>query len=201
MGFNRNKTSDGPSRGAAEASAGRGGGPGRVLIANRPRPDIPGYAPARSENDGAGVAVPEPAGSKLIVGRDIHLKGEITSCDVLVVEGKVEASMNSRYIRIAETGVFEGDCEIDTADIEGRFEGALTVRETLVLRATGQVIGTVRYGQIAIEAGGTIAGRVEVLEPQPAASTDAADEPRAAAAPAPARPSDEAVEEPSTAAE
>src|SRR6266566_3322304 len=45
--------------------------------------------------------------SKLIVGPDIKLKGaEITDCDTLVVEGRVEASMDSRVIQIAEHGVF-----------------------------------------------------------------------------------------------
>src|SRR6266446_6221184 len=43
--------------------------------------------------------------SKLIVGPDIKLKGaEITDCDTLVVEGRVEASMDSRVIQIAVLG-------------------------------------------------------------------------------------------------
>src|SRR6266511_1748774 len=52
--------------------------------------------------------------SKLIVGPDIKLKGaEITDCDTLVVEGRVEASMDSRVIQISEHGVFVGKVGID----------------------------------------------------------------------------------------
>lgn len=41
-------------------------------------------------------------GSRLIVGPDVKLKGaEILDCDTLVVEGRVEATMDSRVIRIA----------------------------------------------------------------------------------------------------
>ena len=41
-------------------------------------------------------------GSKLTVGPKIKLKGvEITDCDTLVVEGTVEATMNSRVIQIS----------------------------------------------------------------------------------------------------
>ena len=48
-------------------------------------------------------------GARLIVGPDVKLKGaEILDCDTLVVEGRVEATMDSRVIRIAEHGSFAG---------------------------------------------------------------------------------------------
>ena len=48
------------------------------------------------------------AGSKLIVGPNIKLKGvEIEDCDTLVVEGRIEATMVSRAIQIAERGSFQ----------------------------------------------------------------------------------------------
>jgi cytoskeletal protein CcmA (bactofilin family) len=100
-------------------------------------------------------------GSKLIVGPNIKLKGaEITDCEILVVEGRVEASMNSRDIRIAEGGVFSGKAEIDVAEVRGTFEGELTARKRLVIYATGRVNGTIRYGAMMIEEGGTISGNV-----------------------------------------
>ncbi|HMM46792.1 MAG TPA: polymer-forming cytoskeletal protein [Thiobacillaceae bacterium] len=108
-------------------------------------------------------------GSKLIVGPNIKLKGsEITDCEILVVEGRVEASMKSRVIRIAEGGVFAGKAEIDVAEVRGSFEGELTVRERLVVYATGNVTGTLRYGAMMIEDGGTLAGDVATLAAGPA---------------------------------
>ena len=118
--------------------------------------------------------------SKLIVGPDIKLKGaEITDCDTLVVEGRVEASMDSRVIQIAENGVFVGKAGIDIAEIRGRFEGELTARKQLVIRATGRVSGKVRYGKVAIEEGGEISGDIAALP-----ETKGADVARAAADPA-----------------
>lgn len=102
--------------------------------------------------------------SKLIVGPDIKLKGaEITDCDTLVVEGRVEAAMDSRVIQIAEQGVFHGTAGIDVAEIRGRFEGELTVRKQLVIHATGKVTGKVRYGKLSIEEGGELSGDVGAL--------------------------------------
>lgn len=127
------------------------------------------YASARTTESSK---TPEPAksetaptrneeGSKLIVGPNIKLKGsEITDCEILVVEGRVEASMNSRDIRIAEGGVFSGKAEIDVAEVRGTFEGELTARKRLVVYATGRVNGTIRYGALMVEEGGTITGNM-----------------------------------------
>ena len=102
--------------------------------------------------------------SKLIVGPDIKLKGaEITDCDTLVVEGRVEASMDSRVIQIAENGVFVGKVGIDIAEIRGRFDGELTARKQLVIRATGRVSGKIRYGKVAIEEGGELSGDIGAI--------------------------------------
>src|SRR5256714_6904378 len=127
--------------------------------------------------------------SKLIVGPDIKLKGaEITDCDTLVVEGRVEASMDSRVIQIAENGVFVGKAGIDVAEIRGRFEGELTARKQLVIRATGKVSGKVRYGKVAIEEGGEISGDIAALPETKGAGAARASEPARNATATPAVP-------------
>jgi cytoskeletal protein CcmA (bactofilin family) len=101
---------------------------------------------------------------KLVVGREITLAGEITDCDILVVEGTVRASLqDSRRFEITETGVFEGKVEIDVAEIKGRFEGELTARGRLLIRRTGQVVGRIRYAELEIERGGQVSGDVQVI--------------------------------------
>ncbi len=100
--------------------------------------------------------------SKLTVGPNIKLKGvEITDCDTLVVEGSVEATMDSRVIHISERGSFKGSAEIDIAEIHGEFDGTLTVRQKLVIYSTGKVTGRVRYGKVVIEEGGQLSGEIE----------------------------------------
>ncbi len=112
----------------------------------------------------AAPAAPAPVpqgGSKLTVGPNIKLKGvEITDCDTLFVEGTVEATMDSRLMQIAECGAFKGSACIDIAEIQGRFDGDLTVREKLMVYATGKVTGKVRYGKLVIEEGGQLSGEV-----------------------------------------
>src|SRR5258706_6791053 len=141
----------------ALSSAGAEPAKPEAFAIEEPKADLRGDPePTRSSRESA---------SKLIVGPDIKLKGaEITDCDTLVVEGRVEASMDSRVIQIAEHGVFVGKAGIDVAEIRGRFDGELTARKQLVIRATGRVSGKIRYGKVAIEEGGELSGDVGALE-------------------------------------
>jgi cytoskeletal protein CcmA (bactofilin family) len=136
-------------------------------------------APERKTDEG---------GARLIVGPNIKLKGaEITDCETLVVEGRVEASMNSRVIQIAEDGVFSGTAGIDVAEIRGRFEGELTARRRLVIYASGKVSGKIRYGALSVEEGGELSGDVGRLAAEPAAGATSHEEKKPASSAASAQ--------------
>ncbi|HKC42688.1 MAG TPA: polymer-forming cytoskeletal protein [Burkholderiales bacterium] len=129
-----------------------------------PAPEHRAEPPVRAEVEAPKPKIEETKGSKLIVGPDIKLKGaEITDCDTLVVEGRVEASMDTRVIQIAESGALQGSVGVDVAEIRGRFDGELTVRKQLIIHPGGKVSGKIRYGKIMIEDGGEITGDVSTL--------------------------------------
>ncbi len=102
-----------------------------------------------------------PSGT-LLVGQGIQVKGEIESCRTLVVEGRVEASLAASKLEVLKDGLFRGTAEVDKAEIAGTFDGTLTVRDRLIIKASGRVSGTIRYAQVSIEAGGEITGDVGV---------------------------------------
>ncbi len=122
-----------------------------------------GVTPVSTTGTSTASSTPVAEGeAKLTVGPNIKLKGvEITDCDTLVVEGSVEATMDSRMIQISERGSFKGSAEIDVAEIRGAFDGNLTVRQKLVIYATGKVTGRIRYGKVVIEEGGQLSGEIE----------------------------------------
>jgi hypothetical protein len=81
---------------------------------------------------------PDRETSCLSVGRGITLSGEVNSCDKLFIEGSVDAKLtNGRAIEIAESGLFKGTTSIDDAEIRGRFDGDLTVRNPMFGRQPG----------------------------------------------------------------
>lgn len=103
--------------------------------------------------------------SRLIVGANVKLKGaQIEDCDTLIVEGRVDATMDSRILQIAEKGAFSGKVGIDIAEVYGSFEGELTARKQLIIHASGRVTGKIRYGRILIHEGGEISGDVQAQE-------------------------------------
>jgi cytoskeletal protein CcmA (bactofilin family) len=129
--------------------------------AQRPPPPAVSHEPAATR-------VEEAGGSKLIVGPNIKLKGvEIDDCDTLVVEGRVEATMVSRAIQIAEHGAFNGKVDVDVAEIRGAFQGEMTARKKLVIHASGRVSGKIRYGKMLVQEGGELSGDIGALGDHP----------------------------------
>ncbi len=126
-----------------------------VDIPPAPRPSTP-----RRETPGGGMT----RDNQLTVGRDIRLKGEIADCDVLVVEGEVEAGIVTRLMEIAETGVFNGNAQVETAEIRGRFDGELVATDLLRIHEQGMVRGKIRYARLEIMSGGQISGDIQATQ-------------------------------------
>ena len=122
-------------------------------------------APLSTDTARAEVRADERKEAKLVVGPEIKIKGvEISDCDTLVVEGRIEATLDSRVLEITSHGVFQGTIAVDQAEIHGRFEGELTVRKQLVIHATGKCSGKIRYSKIKVEEGAEIAGEISMLD-------------------------------------
>lgn len=154
-----------PATPATPAPAGAATGGFRSDIPRRVV-EIPGTPPRRVAPTGTEGNAPLPTNDmrKLIVGREISLSGEIAACDILVVEGTVEAKLREgRAIEVTDSGLFKGSVEIDEADIGGRFEGDISVRGTLRVRSTGRIQGNIRYGVLEVEQGGLLVGTIETL--------------------------------------
>lgn len=118
----------------------------------------------------------------LVVGRGISLQGTVTDAERLVVEGTVESQMiHAAELFVAGTGVFKGEVEVEDAEILGAFDGTLTARSSLTIRATGKITGVARCRKLSVEEGGQLSGRMEMLT-----DANATAPARATALPAPA---------------
>lgn len=142
---------------------------GPRLASPAPAPAAAVHQPAANEAPARSIAAvadaaDERVASRLIVGPNIKLRGvEIDDCDTLVVEGRVEATMVSREIQIAETGAFSGKVDVDVAEIRGNFQGEMTARRRLVIHASGRVNGKIRYGKVTVQEGGEMSGDVGAI--------------------------------------
>jgi cytoskeletal protein CcmA (bactofilin family) len=153
-----------PQQAGAPAAA-RPAAPQQAAAPQTARPA--GMSPAGETRSQTADVRQSPAGGMktnkriLTVGNDILLKGEIATCDRLVIEGMVDASLKDVHtVEISETGSFKGTAEIEDAEISGLFEGDLIVRNRLTIYSTGKVRGKISYGEIEIERGGELSGEI-----------------------------------------
>lgn len=173
-----------------------------MQMATKPAFPATGIPPAPAATAGmagfrpvAAAPAAKPGGSDrraLVVGRGIALAGgAISDCERLEVHGTVEVSLNHAVeLSIAESGVFRGEAEIDEADISGAFDGAITAKTRLIVRATGRLSGTIRCARLMVEDGAQVSGRIEMIaaaaapaaSPGPAASPTTAPDPYGAPA-------------------
>jgi cytoskeletal protein CcmA (bactofilin family) len=130
-----------------------------------PTSTSPLASPPVSAPSGTAATANDAPGSRLSIGPNINLKGvEISNCDVLVIEGNVDATITSKVMEIAQPGQFSGTANIDIAEIHGEFSGELTVRTKLVVHGTGRVTGTIRYGKLVVAEGGVLSGELKQLD-------------------------------------
>jgi cytoskeletal protein CcmA (bactofilin family) len=173
MLFKQNAQSGQPARTATEG----------VSAVTKPLSSpMPPSVPAARPPAAAMTSEAVDAGKRLIVGQGIQMKGEITACDRLIVEGQVEVTLKAtRMLEIKPTGHFTGSCEVEEADVSGVYDGNLTVRGRLIVHAGGRVTGDISYGEIELERGAQITGKLGVRDRASEGSTQRSDARRNAA--------------------
>lgn len=172
---------------ASSATAFRPAAPAAAMAARMPQSSPTTPSAVSMQPSAASVSQPlstmasTPKSSKrvLTVGPDIQMKGEITTCDRVVIEGAVDATLRDVHtVELAQSGSLKGTAEVEDAEISGSFEGDLTVSGRLIIYSTGVIRGNVTYGEIEIERGGQISGNVRNVDE--AASGKAGEKRRAA---------------------
>ncbi|WP_246206832.1 bactofilin family protein [Methylocystis heyeri] len=89
------------------------------------------------------------------------MTGVISAEDTVVVDGIVEGEIACERLVIGPTGVVQGTVAVTDADIHGKVGSEITVKQLLVVRATGRVEGKWGYGEIEVEKGGVLSGQGE----------------------------------------
>ncbi len=141
-----------PPSGSTSSPAGGG------LAAPRP-PTPPGVRPG-----GPAPRETGPERRTLVVGRGISVQGSVQDAERLVVEGTVEATnIRAAELSVAPGGVFRGEVEVDEAELAGTIDGTLVAHGTLVVRASGKLLGAARCRRLQVEDGGQISGRIEMM--------------------------------------
>jgi cytoskeletal protein CcmA (bactofilin family) len=152
-------------------------------MSRAPFPGSPAPAPqAGAARPNSAPPARQPAERRtLVVGRGISVQGVVQDAERLVVEGTVESTtLNATELVVAHGGLFRGEVEVEDAEIAGTIDGTVTARGSLVVRATGKVLGTANCRRLQVEDGGQITGQIKMITeaprpPEPARAPEASD--------------------------
>ena len=122
-----------------------------------------------------------------IVGRKIRIKGEVTGNEDLLIEGRVEGSVDLRAhsVTVGPQGEVKASIVGRIVTIEGRVQGDLTAEEQIVLRRSADAEGDLAAPRVVLEDGAGFRGGVDMGDRAPAGRSGAL-----------ARPSGKAVSPP-----
>ena len=90
------------------------------------------------------------------IEKSTKIKGNIISEADFRIDGKLEGNIKtSGKIVIGRDGRINGKVECVSADIEGKFNGELLVKELLSLKSSAIIEGTVNVSKLAVDSGAT----------------------------------------------
>jgi cytoskeletal protein CcmA (bactofilin family) len=94
-----------------------------------------------------------------LIGKEALITGEITTSDVIQIEGRVEGKIKSTgLVVIGEAGRVKAEIEAENVSIRGKLEGDCTAKNRIEITNTGRVLGNLRAPLIAVAEGAVFRG-------------------------------------------
>ncbi len=120
--------------------------------------DLPNSVRNKAEDEEVAVSV---------IGETLHFKGELSAGEDLVIEGKVEGTVNQGKccLTVKPKGSLLANVNATKIFIEGRVEGDLAATVSVTIRESGQVTGNIISPKVAIDEGATFNGSIEMRAP------------------------------------
>lgn len=104
------------------------------------------------------------AGPAATIGPSIHLKGDLTGEEDLVIQGHVEGTINLKQnnLTIGGNGRIHANIFATTIIVEGELQGDLYGTEKVIIRRTGNVRGNIVAPRVNLEDGAKFKGSIEM---------------------------------------
>lgn len=98
------------------------------------------------------------------IGQSVFIKGELSAGEDLTIEGQVEGKirLDNCVLTIGQTGRIEADVVAKVVDVIGKVEGDISATETITIRESATVDGTLAAPSVGIEEGAFFRGQIDV---------------------------------------
>jgi cytoskeletal protein CcmA (bactofilin family) len=124
------------------------------------------------------------------LGSSLHVKGEITGSEDLLIDGSVEGliQLDERKLTVGATAKVTADIIAREVVVYGTVKGNLRAKDRIEIKKDGSVNGDLTTARIMIEDGAYFKGSIEIDKSSEKETTSAFSKPSNAAAPATAGP-------------
>jgi cytoskeletal protein CcmA (bactofilin family) len=98
------------------------------------------------------------------IGPSIRIKGEISAKEPMIVEGRVEGSidLSGQQLTVSEAAHIDGDVVAHTVVVAGTVKGTLSAEAKVILKQTASLEGEMTAPAVKVDEGAVLQGRVEV---------------------------------------
>ncbi len=120
-------------------------------------------------NKGSDTPISSIISSEMRVTGDISFKGKAR------IDGSVQGDIRGEYLVISESGVIQGNLELETLVCHGKVEGDIKA-DLITAHSTATINGGLTAANLTVEAGATLEGEIRAARRQqaPASPTTAA---------------------------
>jgi len=116
----------------------------------------------------AKITIPEPPQSANLIQAGTSITGDIESNGNIRIDGNLKGTINAGgKVILGSTGTVEGEIICINADIEGKVNGTIRVKELLSFKATALVTGEIYTDKLAIEPGARFTGTCQMDSRRP----------------------------------
>lgn len=121
---------------------------------------------------GAGTTSSATTSSKAVIGASIVINGDVSGDENLLVEGRVNGSidLSSHQLAIGQSGQVDANVTAKNIRIDGEVKGDITGYEKVVISKSGNVRGNIVAPRVTLEDGAKFKGSID-MDPAVNAST------------------------------
>ena len=103
--------------------------------------------------------------AKSVIMADTVIEGDVIAKGPITVNGRVQGNLSAQSVEISQSGGIYGSLRAQSAEVHGAVQGNVSVLGLIRIGETGSVNGTVEYGSIAMDQGGTLSATLRNVPP------------------------------------
>lgn len=129
----------------------------------------PAVPPAQQDSFSASANAPATSGRAAIIGPGIHINGDISGDENLVIEGKVDGKirLDAYQVDVGQSGRVNANITAKVIKIAGEVRGDITGTEKVIILRSGNVHGNIVAPRMTLEDGAIFKGSIDMDPGEP----------------------------------